>query len=91
MKQKTIILLGSFLLTISAVLAKRAYGNVSLIYVSTAGGGCKVLGTFPSGTFTTGGTGAQATIKTASGTGKTRKLWGTSNCAAGAKPVHFHG
>jgi hypothetical protein len=88
---KTTILLGSLLLTISAVLAKEKYGNVALVYISTAGGGCKAMGTFPDGTYTTGGAGVQACIKTASGTGKCRLLWGTNNCATGSKRVHFHG
>jgi hypothetical protein len=43
-----------------------------------------------SGTFTTGGLGCQATIRT-SGCTLRRRLWGTNNCAVGAKPVHFNG
>ena len=69
-----------------------AKSSPSTIYVSTASGGCRalVVSLTSSMTFTTGGTGNQATITTWNGT-LTRGVWATSSCAAGAKPVHFHG
>ena len=85
---------GALVLTAAAVFAGRASvkSNLSTIYVSTAGGACKALTTVASTTFTTGGVGLQqATIKTVGAGTIRRKVWATSNCAVGAKPVHFHG
>jgi len=83
---------GALVLTAAAVFAGRASvkSNVAPIYVSTAGGACKQLTLVASSTFTTGGTGVQATIRTA-GNSAARNIWATSNCQTGAKPVHFHG
>ena len=83
---------GALVLTAAAVFAGRASvkSNLATIYVSTAGGACKALTLVASTTFTTGGAGVQATIKTSGNTTR-RKVWATNNCAAGAKPVHFNG
>jgi hypothetical protein len=84
---------GALVLTAAAVFAGRASvkSSVSPIYISTVGGACKQLTVVASTTFTTGSlTAVQATVKTSGGINK-RKLWATSNCQSGAKPVHFNG
>jgi len=85
---------GAAVLAVSAAFAGRASvkSSPSSIYVSTALGGCRALTVVltSANTFTTGGSGFQATIKTAGGN-NTRNIWATSTCAAGAKPVHFKG
>jgi hypothetical protein len=93
MKNSTVYKIATgVILAISSLFALA--GNLrsypSTLYVSTTGGGCKAATIVSSSVFTTGGYGFQLTMKTAGGI-DTRKVWGTSNCASGAKPVHFHG
>lgn len=95
-KRQIFVSSGTMVLAVAAVFAGRAsvkFSNPSTIYVSTVGGGCKSLSIAASSVFTTGGAGVQATLRTqANITPATRrKVWGTSNCATGAVPVHFHG
>jgi len=94
-KKNQLIALGSIVLTIAsgfAGIASTRY-NLSYMYVSTVAGGCRSLViTNPSlNIFTVGGFGEQATIANNDGYTGASKLWGTSTCAAGAVPVHFHG
>lgn len=94
-KKNLLIAIGSIVLTIACTFAGIASAKFNLvyIYVSTAGGGCRnLIVTNPSSnTFTVGGIGNQATVANTTGLWATSKLWGSSNCAAGAIPVHFHG
>jgi hypothetical protein len=87
-------ILGAMVLAISSYFAKGVNSKFSspfTIYVSTFGGSCKFMNIVASGTFTTGGSGAQATMRTTVIGFDKRKLWATPTCALGAKPVHFHG
>jgi hypothetical protein len=76
--------------TLFALSGNLRFSSPNTLYVSTTGGGCKAATIVSSSVFTTGGYGYQLTMKTAGGI-NTRSVWGTSNCAVGAKPVHFHG
>ena len=83
----------SAILAISSAFALAGnlrYSSPTTLYISTTGGGCKAASIVSSSVFTTGGYGVQLTMRTAGGI-NTRSVWGTSNCAVGAKPVHFHG
>lgn len=87
---------GAVVLAASAALAGRASvkASPSTIYVSTTGGNCRALTVqvTSANTFTTGGTGTQATIRTSAGL-NSRKMWGAAGCASAAspKPLHFKG
>ena len=85
----------ALVLTAAAVFAGRASvkSNVSTLFVSTAGGiNCKQLTVVASSTFTTGGSGIQATLKTAgSATGAHMRVWAACSGGVGSHAIHFHG
>lgn len=87
-----LLISGAIILTISASFVGRASfkGGITSMYISTSGGGCKWIATNYGNSFTTGGFGAQATLNN-SITNEREKVWGSSSCAFGGRPVHFHG